>query len=471
MNGSRSPRMNRRQFLLASTALSASVAGCSGETGGGGSGNNDPDPTPSETETTSQQENTIPDVQTDWIGIPSTTLLGYIYRNGPTFEDVSNKDYYLVQSLHKWRDGQYSQYPYFERAPEYGELRSGLEGRYYFGGGVTSGVGNRSYSGSFVSVYKTSESASAEYSVQKQRFKGEPRNIDGTEWYVFAPDIEFSDGTEETLGQLIAMSDIKNCVCYLSVVRNEFEDPESVLIESIESKENEYGQAGIDATVAQIVAGYNRTDRRNISPGVSTARERDTFGIPFEEVSKEQVDQSIRDNIGEFISPGLKKIQPTNGPRDVVNEYEINGKIDTDEYGIVFGIIDTYRSNIYAPDGRPPARGSGSENQIVYPPAYVSLKYAVMDTVERAVEMYTGEVQSRMSDYYSGILGTKPDNLRAADLLESSVEEYGYQSTFVNGVYTDEYALRDTEGALCYSQLILSGNAILRLEFNAGHGS
>jgi hypothetical protein len=458
--------MNRRQFLLASTALSASVAGCSAETGGGGSSNNDPDPTPSETETTSQQQNTIPEVQTDWSGIPSTTLLGYIYRNGPTFENVSNKDYYLVQSLHKWRD---SQYPYFEGAPEYGELRSELEGRYYFGGGVTSGIGNRSYSGSFVSVYKTAESASAEYSVQKQRFEGEPRNIGGTEWYVFAPDIEFSDGAEEAPGPLIAMSRINNCICYLSVIRHEFEDPESVLIESIESKENEYAQAGIDATVAQIMAGYNRADRRNISPDVSTARERDTFGIPFEEVSKEQVDQSIRDNIGEFISPGLKKIQPTNGPRDAVNEYEINGKIDTDEYDMVFGTIDTYRSNIYAPDGRPPARGSGSENQIVYPPAYVSLKYAVTDTVERAVEMYTSEVQSRMSDYYSGILGTKPENLGAADLLESSIEEYGYQSTFVNGVYTDEYGLRDTVGGYTYRQLILSGNAILRLEFNAGN--
>jgi hypothetical protein len=373
-----------------------------------------------------------------------------------------------VQSLGSFENGQY---PYFEVAPEYGELRSKLGSRYYFGGGVsTPKLGNRDYSGSFVSVYKTVEGASAEYDVQKQRFGGEAREIAGAEWYVFAPDIEFLDENgEEVPGPLIGMSRIKNCVCYLCVIRSEFEDPESVLANGIESGENEYGRAGVDATVAQIMDGYRRTERRNISPEVSTARERNMFGIPFNEVNKERVNQSIRDNIGEFISPGLKKIQPTNGPRDAVNEYEINGKIDTDEYGMVFGTIDTYRSNIYAPDGRPPARGSGSENQIVYPPAYVSLKYAVTDTVERAVEMYTSEVQSRMSDYYSGILGTKPESLGAADLLESSIEEYGYQSTFVNGVYTDEYALRDTDGGYTYRQLILSGNAILRLEFNAGN--
>lgn len=373
---------NRRQLLQAGiTTGIAALAGCS---------TNDekpieqtaigtPDDEPEQTNTESGYDEGNFNLET----IPNPTFTEFMYKDDNPYRalledtEINNEQtFYLeyfvreITSIHGETEGDSN------KLREVPDPMSEIGGRYIVGTGLTP---QPSVNCSLIEVYQTNTGAEKTMQILQANAEGQRTTLNGNDWVLIdSNNLTISDVSSHS-EQYFAFSRANNIIGAISVVKDEFSNPESVLRDSISSEANEYGIAGIHVPTLNLLNDYREATIETIEvPNGSPNSE--FFDVSFNNYDKEWFSNFIKETL-RITNEGSISEDDSFGGLDVVQAFTVTGE-STEPPRFVVDLLDSYLDEFIRNDG----------DELSVPPYKMDVTAAKFDNAGKAIETYRNNV-------------------------------------------------------------------------------
>jgi len=304
-----------------------------------------------------------------------------------------------------------------------------------------------------IEVFPSIEAAEKRIELVKQSFAGSNLSIEGWEDWHLVEDVsgwdqvlDWNRESDREYPLLLEVTDeskqhaviqINNIILTVGVVNDEFSDPHSVLVDSIESRSNEFGSAGVPEGLLELGHIYSTTDLNFSEPDPDEVAARDYFAVPLEEFSEDNVREIMTNRIathGEGFQFNVNTETGNYGQRDVSTSFstETPYRVGSPQFSFVGDSIDRF------PGPWHPTLTEENQHR-------VSVVYNAYDTVETAISEYQNWI-----DYIRQRV--RPNEERTSMIITTGS---GYDE---QGFYVEEFVgqLRNNDG-----QVRLNGNRFL----------
>jgi len=436
--------MKRRKYVLTVGSIVA-VAGCTGESSQkeqeeSRTNDDNGDSVSDENET----NNNVSPINK----LPTTSFLKESHANGYSFEESSLTENNILESFG---------YLFKESKNNFGSSNEDLYTDSQNSKGIKYGI-TGSENG-VIEVYTTPEGAKARIENLHEFFSGDMTTINGWgDWYIAESDINWDnpgyvyDKIIQPTRQ-IAYKRINNTVSVTGVEQDQFADPESVLMQSIEDRVNEYDSSGVDEDLLKLFWNYRNAEWNTILPDNEIASANDSFSIPMQDLNEESLKSLIEKEIGEIehIYNRFSDESGASGQQDISSKYTADINIQDPNLDFIGENVETYLN-----------QSPSSVNKI-----RLDISFTSFDSVELAVETFNNNALSKPQS----ISKNEGENrINLSSFLSAGIDDYGFYAEYMIGNLTfgsftnrDMSFVQDGHRPRFIEREYISGNSIINL--------
>ena len=378
-------------------------------------------------------------------GYPNTTFFNEIYQDGYSLEESSISGDDFVQS-----------------DPDRGLGDPFSEINHQLGIGYIINQGN-----GVLEVFPSVSAAEKRLELLEEAFPGSSLEIEGWDsWHLVEETSEWDqvlnwEDNDRKYPLLLEVADeskqhviiqINNIILTVGVVNDEFSDPRSVLVDSIESRSNEFGSAGVPEDLLELGHIYSTTDIDYSEPDPDEVASRDYFAVPLEEFSEDNVSEIWANRIAthDSVSPFEIDTETGNyGERDISTSFSTFAyRVEDPQLPFVGDSIDRFPG-----PWNPTLTEERSYN--------LGIIYNVYDTIETAVSEYRDWINYAIQD-----VNHDDDQERTAMTVTtgSGYDEQGfYVEEFVGTLRYSDGQMRLNGSRYLLRRTYLSGNATVQI--------